>query len=99
MPTGKYKRVLALSTEVIRQEVLCGSLRWKVTELSRASRTARSRIYELLGKSKPEILRNSLKIVLEEIYGLSAERQEFDKGNNQFQGFVRSRDIVMQCPE
>lgn len=95
----KYEKLIALSIQVIRQDVLHGHLRWKVTELSRTSHFSRSRIYELLGASKPMILRNALVILLEEMYGLSAERQEFDKKHSQFEGFLVSREMVITHPE
>jgi len=96
--TPKYEKVLALATHVIRLDTQLGHLRWKVTDLSRHSRTPRSRVYELLGRNKPEMLKTALQALLEELYGISAERLEYDK-TNRFQGLVRSRQIVMQAPE
>lgn len=76
-----------------------GHLKWKVTDLSRSAKISRSRIYELLGRNKSDILKNALILLLEEMYGLSAERQEFERTHSEFEGFMASRQMVMQAPE
>lgn len=96
---SKYKNLVALSTHLIRLEVIRGPDRWRVTELSRSSRFARSRIYEVLGKNKTEMLENALAAVLDELYGLSPERVEFELSQGVVQGFHRSRQLVMDHPE
>lgn len=97
--TGKYERIIALSTHLIRLEVQKGGPRWKATDLARISRTSRSRIYELLGRNKSEMRRNAVIFLLEELYSLSAERLEFDKTQGRLAGLKRSRELVRSVPE
>ncbi len=95
----KYSRIIALSIQLIRKDVMQGHLKWKVTDLARTCKISRSQIYELLGKSKSEILNNALKILLEEIYGLSPERVALRDSESHLAGVIRSRKIVIDAPE
>lgn len=96
---SKYERLLSLTVQVLRLEMLRGHLRWKVTELSRGTRMSRSRIYELLGPNKPLMLENALKCLLEEIYGLSSERAAQREKLGPVGGITLSRQMVLENPE
>lgn len=96
---SKYDKLVSLSAQVIRQDSVKGHLRWKVTELARTSGVARSRIYELLGTNKKQILVTALKIVLDDLYGRSPERQEFNRKHGKFAGVLKSRKTVLATPE
>lgn len=95
----KYSQIVKLSMHVLRKDVLQGHLSWKVTELSRTAKVPRSRIYELLGRDKKSMLLNALKTTLEEIYGLSAERLEFNKTHSHMEAILLSRQFVVDMPE
>lgn len=82
---------------LLRLDVKAGHLKWKVTDLSRQSKTSRSRVYEILGSSKKSMLLTALKFVLEDIYGLSDERMKMPQGK--WEGILHSRQSVMQFPE
>lgn len=97
--TRKYERIIKLSSHVLRKEITDGHLKWKVTSLARASGISRTHIYEMLGHSKPEILKNALRFSLEEIYGLSPEREEMRKTMSPIGGILRSRKLVIETPE
>ena len=95
----KYSRIINLSIQLIRKDVMLGHLKWKVTDLARVCKISRSQIYELLGNSKTTILNNALKILLEEIYGLSPERVALRETESHLAGLIRSRKIVIDAPE
>lgn len=96
---SKYDKLVNLSVHVVRQDVIKGHLRWKVTEVARVSGVARSRIYEFLGKNKKQILLTALKILLNDLYGRSPERQEFHRKHGRLSGVLKSRKIVLATPE
>lgn len=95
----KYNRIISLSIQLIRMDIMQGHLKWKVTDLARVCKYPRSQIYELLGSTKPAILNNALKTLLEEIYGLSAERVALRESESHLIGVIQSRKIVMDAPE
>ena len=95
----KYNRLISLSIQLIRMDVMQGHLKWKVTDLARVCKYSRSQIYELLGNSKADILNNALKALLEEIYGLSPERVALRETESHLAGVIRSRKIVIEAPE
>ncbi len=96
---AKYSTLLSLSTEIIRQDALKGRLKWKVTDISRKCRLARSFIYESLGADKNEMLKNSLDFILKDVFGLSKYHSEFVKAHGEYQGFIRCREVMMNTPE
>ncbi len=76
-----------------------GRLKWKVTDVSRKCRLARSFIYESLGADKNEMLKNSLEFILLEIYGMSQDHKDYVKENSEYHGLVRCREVLMGTPE
>lgn len=97
----KYEKILRITSEVIRQEVVNKNLSWKITEVAQICQVSRSYIYGLLGQSKELILKNSLQILIEEIYGISQERRALEKNTeiDYAQVFLKSRSLVIDCPE
>jgi len=83
----------------IRLELKHGHLKWKVTDLSRAAKISRSQIYEKLGSNKTSILKTSLTLILDELYGFAPEHRDFCKTHGEFQGLLRSRQVVFDSPE
>lgn len=95
----KYERLLSLSVQVIKQDAIKGHLRWKVTDVSRSTGLSRSRIYEILGNNKKQILLNALSFILDDLYGKTPERQELHRTHGPLEGVIRSRNIVLAHPE
>lgn len=96
---NKHNRIISLSIQLIRMDVVQGHLKWKVTDLARVCKYPRSQIYELLGSNKAMILNNALKTLLEEIYGLSVARVAARESESVLAGVIRSRKIVIDAPE
>lgn len=96
---NKQKKLIDLCAVVIRQDVLQGHLKWKVTDIARKSRVPRSRIYEVLGAGKEAMLKNALSLLLAEIYGLSPERRQQRAIGGPLDGIFASRAIVSETPE
>lgn len=95
----KYERIVFLSCYILKQDLLQGHLKWKVTEISKSTRIARSLIYEFLGKNKKSILLSALECAMQEIYGLSQERMALRQNEDSMAGILRSRRLVMEAPE
>ena len=94
-----FDKILKTATLIIQADLLQGHLKWKVTEIAKKGFLARSTIYEYFGKNKEEILQASLKIILDELFGLSSEREEIQKLIPRRVALFRSRDLVTQAPE
>ena len=91
----RYWRVL---DTVIRLEVVKGHLAWKTTDLSRLSGVKRPLIYYYFGKSKEEIVRTALKIIGDELFGLSRERLELWREGRVAESVLRSRELLRLAP-
>ena len=70
----KDENYLKILDAVVRLEVVKGHLRWKMSDLSRMSGVQRTLVYYYFGKSKEVILKEALKTIGDEFFGLSAER-------------------------
>jgi AcrR family transcriptional regulator len=83
---------------VIRLEVSKGHLSWKITDLSRLSGVGRPLIYYYFGKAKEEIVRTALKIIADEIFGLSPERIEMWKRGQIAESVLKTRELMARAP-
>ena len=70
---GKKLTVLKISICLLELESTKGHLKWKVTELESKARISRSLIYEYLGSSKPEMLKEALSFFAAYFYGFTDE--------------------------
>jgi AcrR family transcriptional regulator len=82
----------------LRLDFKKGHLRWTLTELSRATSVPRTSIYYYFGKSKEEILVSALKILGEEIFGLSPDRRLLWEQGAIDESIFRSREITEKSP-
>jgi AcrR family transcriptional regulator len=73
-----YRNILNCA---LRLDFKKGHKRWTLTELSRSTQVTRSLIYYYFGKSKESILEAAIKLIGEELFGLSPERLKlWDQG-------------------
>ena len=63
-----------VAATIIEFEIKRGHLKWSVLEIAKVAKMSRSLIYYHFGRTKQDILHNSLNELLEEFYGLSPAR-------------------------
>lgn len=68
-----YWKILNAALEL---DVKKGHLKWTLSDLSRKSGITRSLIYYYFGRSKAEILNEAIKLIGNELAGLTPEREE-----------------------
>lgn len=95
----RHVKFFRLAVLVLQQELACGHLKWKATVLSRLSFVSRSRIYEMFGSTKKQIVLSALKLVLDEIYGTFLESRDLNDKNVLLNLLVRSRKAATSSPE
>lgn len=82
----------------LRLEITKGHLRWKMTDLSRASGVTRSLIYYYFGQSKESILQAAIDILGEEFFALSDARQALWDQGKIAQSIQKTRELVKNMP-
>lgn len=82
----------------IRLECTKGHLRWKMTDLSRASGVTRSLIYYYFGNSKTAIVRAAIQVVGEEFYGLDPSRHQLWEQGRMEESISMTRDLFKKTP-
>tara|TARA_B100000749_G_C18450136_1_gene476053 strand:- start:12351 stop:12923 length:573 start_codon:yes stop_codon:yes gene_type:complete len=79
-------------------DVKKGHLKWTLSDLSRKSKITRSLIYYYFGRSKASILQEAIKLIGEELVGMSKERLEmWSKGDLQT-SMAASRKLRENAP-
>lgn len=73
-----------------------GHLKWKVTEIARASKVSKSLVYYYLGSTKEQILDSSIRIGCEEFYGLNPEREELIRTQGLIASIMYTREIFLK---
>lgn len=68
--SSKENALRSMALAVLVLEVRRGHLKWKVTELGKRAGYSRGLVYQYLGATKPEILRNALEVFLRAFYSL-----------------------------
>ncbi len=76
-----------------------GHLRWTMSELSRSSEITRSLIYYYFGKSKEGILKEAVKLVGEEFFGLNASRLALWEKGNIAKSVMATRELMQKSPQ
>lgn len=89
-------KIFALVNTVLAFENSKGHLKWKVTEIARASKVSKSLVYYYLGSTKEQILDSSIRIGSEEFYGLSPERVAMVKGGDLVGSLMYTRQIFLK---
>lgn len=73
-----------------------GHLKWKVSEVARASKVSKSLVYYYLGSTKEAILDACIRIGAEEFYGLNAERNSMIQGGDLISSIKYTREIFLK---
>ncbi|MES2528993.1 MAG: TetR/AcrR family transcriptional regulator [Bdellovibrionota bacterium] len=73
-----------------------GHLKWKVSEVARASKVSKSLVYYYLGSTKEAILDACIRIGAEEFYGLNAERNSMIQSGDLITSLKYTREIFLK---
>jgi len=95
MKDANYLKIL---DAVVRLEVLRGHLRWKMAELSRLSGVQRTLVYYYFGKSKEAILKEALKTIGDDFFGLSPDRIAMWKEGRMKESILKTRERFKLAP-
>lgn len=95
MKDEKYWNIL---NHAVRLEVTKGHLRWTMTDLSRASGVGRTLIYHYFGKTKESIIQEALKLIADEVFGLSTERLQLWQEGRIQESVSKSRELLEKAP-
>lgn len=90
-----YRRVLEAA---LRLDSSRGHLRWRMTDLSRASGITRSLIYYYFGNSKTALLQSAVRALGEEFFGLREDRQELWRQGRILESIAQTRLLVQTMP-
>jgi AcrR family transcriptional regulator len=88
----------AVLNAAIELEFRKGHLRWTMSDLSRASQVTRSLIYYYFGKSKEGILVEAVKLIGEELFGLTLQRIELWQRGELAESVNQSRRLLERSP-
>ena len=75
-----------------------GHLKWTMTELSRRSGVTRSLVYYYFGRSKLSIVKSAVKIMGDEIVGMSERRLQMWREGRYLESLRESRQILEKAP-
>ncbi len=75
-----------------------GHLKWTMTELSRRSGITRSLVYYYFGRSKLNIVNTAVKIMGDEIVGMSERRLQMWRDGKYLESLRESRQILEKAP-
>lgn len=89
-------KIFTLVNTILAFENQKGHLKWKVTEIARASKVSKSLVYYYLGSTKEQILDNCIRIGAEEFYGLNEERNTMVKSGDLLGSLMYTRNIFMK---
>lgn len=84
---------------VIALEMGKGHLKWKVSDLARKVGVSRPLIYYHFGKTKQQILDQSILLVAEEFFGLSPEREALMREGRAVESLLLSRELFFKHPD
>lgn len=90
-----FRRILDAA---LRLDYVKGHLRWKMTDLARASGVTRSLIYYYFGNSKTALMKEAVRTLGEEFFGLSEERQALWREGRLTDSFHRTRELARGMP-
>lgn len=89
-------KIFTLVNTILAFENQKGHLKWKVTEIARASKVSKSLVYYYLGSTKEQILESCIKIGAEEFYGLTPERAAMIQKEGIISSIMQSREIFLK---
>lgn len=91
----KYNCIL---NATLKLESLKGHMKWTMADLSRSSGIGRTLIYYYFGKSKDEIVGESVRGIARNVFALDGERSRAFSKNSVKQSILHAREFVFQCP-
>lgn len=89
-------KIFTLVNTILAFENQKGHLKWKVTEIARASKVSKSLVYYYLGSTKEQILDSSIRIGAEEFYGLTPERVAMIQAEGIIASVMYTRGIFLK---
>lgn len=90
----KSQKITSIALSIFKLEMTHGHLKWKVSDLARVSRVSRPLIYFYLGKTKKDIFESALKIVCDDIYCMSIEKQKLIRSGQVVKAVMQSRQLI-----
>lgn len=84
---------------ILKLEMKCGHLKWKISDLSRITRTARPLIYYYFGKSKEKMVDQAVQTVSAEMFGFDQEKLELWNSKKYAEALMFSKWTLRQHPE
>lgn len=82
----------------LKLESTKGHLRWKMTDLSRGSGITRSLIYYYFGRSRLDIVTVAIRVIGEELFNLSPEREELIRSGRTLEAMKLTRELFRKAP-
>jgi len=95
---SKDKIYWKLLNNAIELDVKKGHLKWTLSDLSRKSDITRSLIYYYFGKEKEMILQEAVKLVGENLVGLTEERTQLWKEGRFEESLLQARELIEKAP-
>lgn len=89
-------KIFTLVNTILAFENQKGHLKWKVTEIARASKVSKSLVYYYLGSTKEQILDSCIRIGSEEFYGLTPERNAIIQSEGIIASIMYTRGIFLK---
>lgn len=90
-----YRRVLE---GALRLDFSRGHLRWRITDLARASGITRTLIYYYFGTSKAALIQGAARALGEDFFGLREDRQELWKQGKILESIRQTRALAQSMP-
>lgn len=90
-----YWKVLSHAIEL---DIKKGHLKWTLSDLSRQSGITRSLIYYYFGRSKVDIIRAAVKLIGEDLCGLSEERRKMWEDGRFAESMLMARQLYDRMP-
>lgn len=83
---------------ILKLEVAKGHLKWKVSDVARASKVSRPLIYYHFGKTKKAILESCILLIGEEYYGLGKDREHSLVNGSLLESLKKTRAMFLANP-
>lgn len=92
-------RFFQILAGIIRLEMREGHLKWKISDLSRVTKTSRTLIYYYFGKSKEKMVQQALETISAEIFGFDPSRLALWNSGRHAEALIFSKTTAQKHPE
>ncbi len=92
-PENKDEVFKSIFEAIIRLDMQKGHLKWKISEVARASKISRTLIYYYFGNSKENMIATAIDFLGEEYFGLSPERLAMWERGEVLESVLKSREL------